>query len=247
MTYDSSDDDPTFKGTYRGISGTFECTAGTCTVSLNDDGEAEVGATDALSFVPDSIASTYDDPDAAYVNFGWWKETPEEADGDYGVNVFAHGVGDNAADVTTAVEGTARYVGPAAGLYAVQTYTAGVQSEGENGDFTATADLTADFGADDEEGFTIDGTVTDFTVSGGVNSGAWKVTLDPVTGSNGDAHFGGTTKVTFGGAEDGSAGHWQGRFYDGEAGEQPGTVAGVFDASTGGASLIGAFGATKQE
>ena len=83
------------------------------------------------------------------------------------------------------LEGKAEYKGPAAGKYATKTITAGALSDAEAGHFTAAVLLTADFDADvdsDADGGvdtlgTIGGTVTDFELSGEVNSSAWKLTL----------------------------------------------------------------------
>ena len=65
-----------------------------------------------------------------------------------------------------------------------------------------------------------------------------------------EATFTGKTDVDFGGGKETGKGDWQGSFYndtDADAmDDAPGTVAGTFSAVTGGASLLGGFGATKQ-
>ena len=131
-----------------------------------------------------------------------------------------------------------------------RTFTAGVHSDSAVGHFTAAAKLTARFDDADMPGTGISGSVTSFVLDD-TNSVPWKVTLElaPYLGAN----FTGTTEVDFGGGatatEDG-AGSWQGSFYDAApatpAGGAPGTVAGTFDAAVENASVIGAFGATKQ-
>ena len=94
--------------------------------------------------------------------------------------------------------------------------------------------------------------VTDFELSGEVNSSAWKLTLGTAPLSSSEATFSGMTDVDFGGGKETGIGYWQGSFYndtdtDADAmDDAPGTVAGTFSAVTGGASLLGGFGATKQ-
>ena len=246
-----------FKGTYRGIAGTFECTGGSCTVSLDAKKKPVVGENDALNFVPDSIGDTYDAPDAAYAYFGWWLSKPEKEDAAHTVEVFSGAAGNvyPGADVAD-LEGKATYKGPAAGKYATKTITAGALSDAEAGHFTAAATLTANFDADstpdteDNDGVgNISGTVTDFELSGEVNSGAWKLTLGTAPLTANVVTFSGATDVDFGGGKETGAGIWQGSFYndtDTDATDDaPGTVAGTFSATTGGASLLGGFGATK--
>ena len=50
-----------------------------------------------------------------------------------------------AANVTSAIEGNATYVGPAAGKYATKSFSAGVQTDAGVGHFTASTTLTAKF------------------------------------------------------------------------------------------------------
>ena len=245
-----------FKGTYRGISGTFECTTGPCTVSLNDKKKPMVGESDQLSFVPDRKGDTYDAPDTAYAYFGWWLNKPAKEGDGHTVEVFSGSVGNvypegQVADLT----GKATYKGPAAGKYATKTITAGALSDAEAGHFTAAATLIANFDAPsapdaaDSPG-NISGMVTDFELSGEVNSSDWELTLKTAPLTGGLLTFNGITDVNFGGGKETEKGFWQGSFYNdtdiGATDDVPGTVAGTFSAVTGGASLLGAFGATKQ-
>ena len=257
LTFDLGDE---FKGTYRGISGTFECVSTVCTVSL-DTKKKPVVSGDILHFLPDSIGDTYGAPDAAYAYFGWWLNKPDKEDAGHTVEVFSGGVGNDfpLSDVAD-LEGKATYKGPAAGKYATKTITAGALSDAEAGHFTAAVSLTADFdadstpdGTDQNDAFgNISGTVSDFELSGEVNSRAWKLTLGTAPLSTGSVTFVGRTDVDFGGGKETGIGDWQGTFYnDTDTGDDamddvPGTVAGTFSAKTGGASLLGAFGATKQ-
>ena len=161
------------------------------------------------------------------------------------------------------LEGKATYSGSAAGKYATKTYSAGALTDAQAGHFTANATLTANFDADstpeaedqtqnnDEIG-NISGTVTGFEASDGVDASAWKVTLGTAALSDANAMFSGMTDVDFGGGKEEDVGAWQGSFYndtnpdDDATDDAPGTVAGTFDVTTPGASLLGGFGATKE-
>ena len=98
--------------------------------------------------------------------------------------------------IGSAIEGTARYAGPAAGKYATKTFTAGVQTDAAVGHFTATTNLTAKFGDGDERG--ISGTVTGFELDD-TNAVPWKVELGAWLRSILLQTSTGTTKVDFGG------------------------------------------------
>ena len=258
LSYTAADNDA-FKGTYRGIPGTFECTAGTCTVSLDTKGNAMIGAGDVLSFVPNSIGSTYPAADEAYAYFGWWLNKPDKNSDTHTVAVFSGGTTGHNAAVDNAIEGNATYSGPAAGKYATKTFVAGAQTDAAVGHFDASASLTAKFGEADVPG-TISGTVSNFTLDDGSSPG-WRVVLEQAA-IDGVGTFSSTTEVDFGGGvtvnkttgqdpvdHGAGVGNWQGSFF--AAGtdpttDAPGTVAGIFDAVTANASVIGGFGATKQ-
>ena len=259
LRYEENDE---FKGTYRGVAGTFQCTSTNCTVSLDDEKTPMLGDNDMLSFVPDRIGDTYGAPDTAYAYFGWWLNKPAKAGDPHMVEVFSgSSVGnDFPTDGVGVLEGKATYSGSAAGKYATRTFSAGALTDAQAGHFTAAATLTADFDADsdsDADGGvdtlgTIGGTVTGFEASDGVDASAWKVTLGTAPLSSSTATFNGMTDVDFGGGKEEMAGDWQGSFYtdtdtDTDATDDaPGTVAGTFRVTTSGASLLGGFGATKQ-
>ena len=243
----SYDNLATFMGTYRGIPGEYTCTAsGGCTVSLDDQGNVVIGASNTFTFLPDSRTAMYDAPDMAFAYFGWWLNKPEKEDADHMVEVFAGSVGNvYPVDDVEDLEGKATYKGPAAGKYATRTISAGALSDAQAGHFTATATLTANF-----DGMrSISGMVTAFEASDGIDASAWKVTLATAPLSSGVVTFNGATDVDFGGGKVESAGTWQGSFYNdtdtGTTDDLPGTVAGTFGVKTPGASLLGGFGATK--
>jgi hypothetical protein len=240
-----------FAGTYRGIAGTFECTSATCVVSLDEDGEVVIGSNDEFSFDPTNNSDTYDKPDAAYTYFGWWLNKPEKSDGVHAVDVFAGGAGTAAlAPIEPEIEGTATYEGPAAGKYVTKTFSAGVQTDAAVGHFTATANLTADFGENTGNLGTIEGSIASFELDDGA-SPSWSVMLEEAE-LEADGTFSSSTEVNFGGedtdSEVGGAGVWNGAFYDAakKDADGPNTVIGTFDALTPNASVIGAFGAKKQ-
>ena len=243
----------TFGGYFDGVPGQFECRATpSCTLNTNSSGELLLPDNGQdWRFTPLAlVTATVKEPDAAYAYFGWWLNKPEKADVDHSVEVFAGGVGDAVA-IDDAIVGTARYAGQAAGKYATKTFTAGVQTDAAVGHFTATANLTAKFGADGVTG-TIGGMVNAFELDD-ETSVPWKVTLESAELTNAGP-FSSTTEVDFGGGatatKDGGAGAWQGTFYDAApatpAGGAPGTVVGTFGAAVENARVIGGFGATKQ-
>ena len=242
----------TFRGTFDNVPGVFACTAVGCTLTTNAKGEL-IGTDLNWEFTPNlANDATVKVEDANYAYFGWWLNKPEKADSPHMVEVFAGGVGDPAT-IGDAIVGTARYAGPAAGKYATKTFTAGVQKDAAVGHFTATANLTAKFGDEDLANGspgTISGTVASFTLDD-VTAVPWKVTLEPITLTDGAATFTGNTEVNFGGGFTDKmmpAGTWQGEFYGegAEPADAPSTVVGTFGAATENARLLGAFGASKQ-
>ncbi len=219
-----------FSGTYDGASGTFECT-GTCTVA-HEGGSTYNLSSGTWTFTTSKTARVSVD-DGSYMNFGWWKRE-QKSDETLSFEMFSggkHEVG-NVPDTLT---GTATYTGPAVGQYAVYQ-PLGTQSE--SGSFTARAQLTANFGADDAEG-TLSGRVTNFS-----NASDWSVTLNSETIDGGAVADGDVSWMIAGNTEDG--GMWDAKFFsdvDGFAGYPEG-VAGTFDAKFGTVGrLIGAFGA----
>ena len=238
----------TVTGTFDGVPGQFTCTDATsCTVSTNNEGVL-MPSTD-WRFTPAApLTATVKDPDTTHSWFGWWLNKPEDQDTVHDVDVFA-GSNGTEDDVDATVVGRASYSGPAAGKYATKTFSAGVQKDAGVGHFTATANLVANFGDDSDTGG-VSGSVTGFTLDDTTTVG-WKVTLEGTDDNNNisGANFTGTTEVDFGGGPtDDDVGAWQGTFYDAgdEASDKPGTAVGTFDAETGNASVIGAFGAKKQ-
>ena len=156
----------TVDGTFDGVPGHFACGAETCTLMTDDKGKL-ISTTEAWRFTPMApLTATVKDPDEAYAYFGWWLDKPEDNADTHMTEVFTGAVGDTGANVTAAIEGTATYVGPAAGKYATKSFSAGVQTDAGVGHFTASTTLTAKFLNELEAG-SIGGSVTGFELDDG--------------------------------------------------------------------------------
>ena len=209
-------DESTFRVTYNGIPGTFTCAGDDCVdiTTLTDDktgqriidGTATTFEDDGWTFESDDYVETVATPDADYMYFGYWLQSPDPDDADTSylfATVFGGRGSDDAegfGEVTALTSRmgpedealTATYVGGAAGRYVTRKLRLegdGVdfQSPGNHGSFTATATLTAHFGmhldfdADLEAGTEnrnnqIGGTITDFMDGTGTGLG-FDVTL----------------------------------------------------------------------
>ena len=232
----------TFEGTFGGAMGDFSCEGSTCKVTLDDKGTV-TGIEGTWNFDADVDAMVHI-PDTEYLHFGWWVKAPDAADGKYTFQTFA-GASTEATNVTEAMTGTATYAGAAAGVYVLKDVSGGLVTGASNGDFTASATLTADFEVD-----AINGSITDFVNGAGDSMDGWSVTLNNA-GLDNTASFSGTTLGKIG---DGSgAGNWTGTFYGEESTARPDDspvrptdVAGRFDAHLPGAHIAGAYGASKQ-
>ena len=134
------------------------------------------------TFKPNSANSTVWLDDAHYLYFGWWQETPDEADGVYDFHLIA-GVGEESrwgGNNYALKEGAAVYTGPATGKY-VRTigahdeldHAGELRREAEAGIFTADARLEADF-----TGMGVEGTITNFQDDGQAIPGGWQVLLN---------------------------------------------------------------------
>ena len=284
--FDAVDDDTTmdvdesmYSGSFNGISGAYECTGGACRVETNADSEISL-ITGNWTFTPTTadedgmriadveIPGQITDTD--YMHFGYWMVKNE--DGTYEVNpFFGTTATDNefTASAIASLMGSAEYDGKAAGMFVTKAGGAPAFS----GQFTADADLTANFGnmddAADETAFTIGGTVSKFVLMDGETmvDNSWMLMLnsarfseptrgdpDPETGVAPITGHGNTHTNTFSDATDGGggAGEWTGMFFgpSEEDGAMPSGVAGKFlghfsDDLPGHA--IGAFGAEMVE
>ncbi len=222
-------------GRFHGASGRFRCgdNAGTtsCTVQ-NRGGTFWFGGT--WQFVPSSGTVKILIDDAEHMWFGWWSRYTVADDSwafvaDHGGNVLT--------DVA-AVTGMATYRGQAAGRYAIFEPATG---DSGAGNFTASAELRADFDAD-----SVSGSITGFS-----NAPNWKLTLNA-----GDITAGAVAVDTNGvtwsiNDVPVDSGAWEADFYSNlptaeSTGVVPYGIAGTFQADYGSTGrLIGAFGAHR--
>ena len=234
----------TFKGMFNSIPGTFTCD-GTCSVSSDSDGNL-ITLTGDWTFMPDEgehmIAGVVLDTD--YLDFGFWVKTTTAKDGttiSYEVGTFAGGTPESGA--VTDVVGTAKYAGPSTGVYMMKSFdpNSGVPIPGAAGQFTAHANLTANFGGEEIEPgdrFTVSGTVSDFMNSAGeMIDEKWEVEL--MKSESGSQEPGDFTGATTG------EGSYSGTFHgDVSGGKHPGAVTATYDAHFSNGHAAGAFGAT---
>ena len=168
--------------------------------------------------------------DSEYLTFGTWLSVPDEDDGRFDLGTFAYGKAsaDTRLD-TLVIEGThtAKYAGPATGIYAEGAYKQPTGSQDGRpqipmvvdarvGAFSASVSLEATFSETDPA--TLSGGVTGFKENG-KGLGNWVVSLNQAedTGATGTVRFTGDTS----GEADGRpwAGKWGANFFmDGEEG-----------------------------
>ena len=187
-------DEREIKGTFHGVPGTYAC-ATDCTAEANAKGEL-ITLSDDWTFTPDKntgdmmVADVLDDAD--YLDFGYWVTTMDNPDGDtYAVGTFAQGMTETSSGAVSNLTGTleeaisATYKGGAAGLYERSEYSG--TGDGDllaAGRFTATAELTANFGTgphtavDDQN--RISGTISNFMANGAPIDATWRVVLTPI-------------------------------------------------------------------
>ena len=244
------------RGTFAGATGTFECVAnGGCTLTTGDDGKLIALAQDAWEFTPDD-GETVSVPDGDFLHYGFWlKKTVKDGVTTYDeVQTFAGSELVNTTGMVNVVDGSAKYEGNAAGVYAYNTVKADSSIDNRSaGTFTADVALTAYFGVSTavaaDKHNKIEGTVSNFELSGG-EANTWEATLSPAGDltSDTDASFeNGVTMVK--GQENGTwsaSFHGQGADADGDAGNMvapPPVVVGEFDANFANGSVAGGFGA----
>ncbi len=247
-----------FSATFRGVSGSYTCMSSSdCTFTIktvdldhdNDPTTAEIKILDGGFFAAsgedgDWTFKAGSQPqiaipggDEEFMYFGWWISTPDSAGGTYAFEPRLGGMG---FDETPSFIGTARYTGPATGMYVKQNRADTVESDGElltvasSGVFTGDATLVAS-----SDG--VSGSVRNFK-EGGQSLGDWTVLL--LAG-------GGTTKTTtlqVGDSTKASAGDWNVEFVSSRVvGENPVAAVGYFDAELAEVlHLSGAFGANRQ-
>ena len=251
LTRDTNTDDTftndtaRFSGYFAGASGYFYCVAtdpgaaGACNVK--HDGHIGYTLTGGdWTFQTNSKTAKVKVPDTNYMYFGWWRQ---KRTGEYFYKTFNDSLGDSAAVASVSgVSGTAHYVGPAIGQYAILQHYPG--SPSNHGEFKATARLTANFGTTTM----VYGSVTGFDVNPD-----WALTLEETAVTGGVVTAGGIS-WTIGGnnTHDNKTveGTWAGKFHNEleTFGDQhPEGISGTFDASYESvAKLRGAYGAHLQ-
>ena len=248
-------------GSYHGVDGTYYCTVpkgGSCTATIVEGGFTLAGvaadgttATTTWTFkATNADTRLMDTPDANYASYGWWILKAAN-DGDFTASAFAviKGTGEEAAANIDTLRGTAKYVGGAAGKYALRSSTGGTNDAGH---FTADATLEADFNDD-----MITGTINNFIGADG-QSRNWSVELmeqgvgatGTILGDNGTGTVGTDekmTKWTIDGTAADADGQWSGTLYDNDDGGVPQIGTGTFESTYGEAGrMVGAFGVNKQ-
>ena len=261
--FELPDPNPTAEGTivipgsYSGVPGNYNCatTAGTaCTVAVADEGFTLGGGTAGWTFTPtDEDTRLMSVPDNAYASYGWWLR--KSADGStYTASAFANERGGDTGSAPAAaldtLNGTATYMGGAAGKYALSSSTGGTNDAGH---FTARAMLEANF-TNNSTDTAITGTIDQFVGADGA-SRDWSVKLNGSQISDigliGDASptpDDVTTTWTIDGTAAAAAGNWTGSLREnGDDDGVPAVATGTFYSEYGTVGrMVGAFGANKQ-
>ena len=233
-------------GSFDGAPGTYFCTPAAnnaCRSSIRHGGGIELTGGGGWTFVP-AQGATVPTADREYQYFGWWLR---DTNGSYALGVFHRGIGgaaDEFADLP-ALQGTATYTGPAAGLFAITPQP----GDASAGDFTATVTLEADFGDGTDLG-TVEGSVGGFMVNGQARD--WSVELQSARiGAQGAIAPGGTdtalTYWTIGETKAQTTATWSGQFHDTDDDRTPVVTTGRFEAVHGNVGrMVGAFGTTRR-
>ena len=261
-----ADEARTFKGTWQGGAGEFGCTQDPCTVTADDAGKLTFSSGWTFTFDDDAKV---DVADTDYLQFGYWMQTTVGSDGvaAYDFDAFSGGMtavtGTRDFDAGgSEVEGSATYKGPAGGMYVRKTLDAeGGVMNAMHGNFTADAELTANFGGDEVSvatQYSVSGTVKKF-MDGMTPLSGWSVNLmksmNFATRTDDPNTLSGATQGMTGDIA-GAEGAWNGKFYGGadddvdttDADERiPTGIAGEFDAHFSNGHVSGGFGAVKQD
>ena len=264
--------DAAVNGTYFGVSGTYSCETETCMVRRTSTNSVTVtGGTlkfNPIADTPTAVAALMVKgvvPDTDYTHFGYWTMKTMQRDGSYTHDIETFFGGSNSTIATlTAVEGTAKYYGAAAGVY-VKKDGADDTLVVTDGHFTADAMLTANFGGDKiavDDQFMVSGTISGF-MDGSMDLGFAPLMLEDSDNFT-DTNRTGIPVGTFSGETNGggTSGNWRGQFYGnagagtpsgtnlpngkpGNSDDFPMDVAGEFNGHFVSGHVAGAFGAEK--
>ena len=243
-------------GSYHGVSGAYSCDTGdgtsTCLASIAAGGGLTLAGTGTWTFEPsNSTARVMDAADTDYASYGWWLHK-NEADSVYTASAFVDEKGTvDAATGLTALNGTATYMGGAAGKYALSSPTDGTNDAGH---FTARATLKANFSINTTEA-AISGTIDQFMGADGMPRD-WTVKLNGSqigdTGEIGNASASADVQTvwTIGETAGNAGGSWSGTLRNNGDDLVPQVATGTFYSVYGRANddgrMVGAFGANKQ-
>lgn len=233
-------------GSFDGAPGTYVCTPAIdndCRSSIKHGGGIELTGGGGWKFVP-AEGAMVPTPDGEYQYFGWWLR---DTNGSYAVGLFHRGTGGATDEFTDlpALQGTATYTGPAAGLFAITPQP----GDASAGGFTATVTLEADFGDGTDLG-TVEGSVDDFMVNGQAKD--WSVEMQAARIDTDGAITPGSTDTaltywTIGDTKAQTTATWSGQFHDVDDDRTPVVATGRFEAVHGNVGrMIGAFGATRR-
>ena len=235
-------------GSYHGVSGEYSCTPNTnevCSATKATMGFTLANGT--WTFKPNNLNDpVMSSPDTIYASYGWWLH--KSADGNtWTASAFAANKGTvETASGIVDLKGTAKYVGGAAGKYALHSSTGGTNDAGH---FTAKATLEANFNTEK-----ITGTIDNFMGADGKPRN-WSVELKEsgfnTTGTILGADGSGTpmeTVWTMGNKDALASGEWQGSFQDTtDTSGVPKVAIGTFSSTyNGDGRMVGAFGANKE-
>ena len=237
----------TIPGSYSGVSGTYYCTptsGETCSASVAARGFTLANGTWTFR-ATNADQRLMDTPDAIYASYGWWIHKSEDGE-TFTASAFAadRGAVPDATGIT-ALQGTATYMGGAAGKYALRSMTGGTNDAGH---FTARATLEADFGDD-----MITGTIDNFIGADG-KSRDWSVKLNEtdigdtgVIDGQDDASAEVGTVWSMGGTAAAKSGQWRGSLQNNGDDDVPMVGTGTFHSTFGAdGNMVGAFGVNKQ-
>ena len=251
----------TVDGSYHGVSGTYSCTPDTpangCSATVAAKGFTLGGAdSDGWTFAPDNANDrVMESEDIVYASYGWWLRKAAN-DGPFTASAFTDEKGTvGAASGLDDLNGTATYMGGAAGKYALSSSTGGTNDAGH---FTARATLEANFTANAMP-TAISGTIDQFMGADGMPRD-WEVALKGSTisatgmiGNDGTSTASpGGTVWTIGGTAAAADGDWSGSLLnqpaDGDGVPQvaTGTFYSTYGTNGGEGRMVGAFGANKQ-
>ena len=166
--YSGSPTEGSIAGSFRGVDGTFKCDDACATgpAARRSDGTI-ISMAGTWVFEPTDDEARVPVQDSDYLAFGYWLSKSPAGDPSgfevwyYGRKAVVGADGESAA--YTALDEKATYSGVAGGKYVTKDELA---ATAEAGYFTATAELTADFSAEDDNGDnipTLTGTISGFT------------------------------------------------------------------------------------